>query len=89
MWYEAYLTADNILRAIAVIGGVISFIVYLKTELSSLRIDVGLIKDKQQMLMDTMKQLNTVLTQIAVQDARINMIEKDIDEIRHGKGMVT
>jgi len=39
-------------------------------------------------LMDSVQQLNAILTKIAVQETRLNMIEKDIDEIRHGKGLV-
>lgn len=83
-----YLSVDNILKAVAIFGGVISFVVYLRTELTQLKSDVSQIKEHQRVLMDNLKQLNTVLTQIAVQDARLNMVEKDIDELRHGKGFV-
>jgi hypothetical protein len=84
-----YLTVDNILKATAIVGGIISFAVYIRTELAQLRIDVTQIKSQQMLLMDSIKQLNNILTQIAVQDVRISMIEKDIDEIRHGKGMIS
>lgn len=83
-----YFSVDNILKAIAIVGSIVSFVVYIRTELSQLRADVTLIKDHQTTLMDSIKALNTILTQIAVQDVRLNMIEKDIDELRHGKGMV-
>jgi hypothetical protein len=82
------LTVDGILKGLAVIGGIISFVVYIRTELTQLRLDVSQIKEHQKILMDSIKQLNAILTQIAVQETRLNMIEKDIDEIRHGKGLV-
>jgi len=86
--YTSFLTVDNIIKGLAVIGGIVSFIVYLRTELSQLRVDVTQIKEHQKMLMDSVQQLNAILTKIAVQETRLNMIEKDIDEIRHGKGLV-
>ena len=89
MDYTSFLTVDNIIKGLAVIGGIVSFIVYLRTELSQLRVDVTQIKEHQKMLMDSVQQLNAILTKIAVQETRLNMIEKDIDEIRHGKGFVT
>lgn len=84
-----YLSVDNVLKATAIVGGIISFIVYVRTELVSLRADIAQIKDHQTMLMDNIKQLNNILTQIAVQDVRLSMMEKDIDELRHGRGLVT
>lgn len=84
-----WLSIDNLIKGLAIAGGCISFIVYIRTELTQLRADVTQIKDHQRLLMDAIKQLNTILTQIAVQEARLAMIEKDIDELRHGHGWVT
>lgn len=86
--FLAYLTLDNIIKATAIVGGVISFLVYVRTELRQLRADVTQIKEHQKMLMDAIHQLNHILTKIAVQEARLNMIEKDIDELRHGQGFI-
>lgn len=83
-----WITPDNIFKAVAIVGGIVSFVVYIRTELTQLRQDVTLIKEHQGLLMDAIKQLNMVLTQIAVQDVRLNMIEKDIDELRHRKGFI-
>jgi hypothetical protein len=84
-----YLSIDNILKVLTIVGGCIGFLLYIKTELTQLRSDVAQIREHQKMLMDAIKQLNNILTQIAVQDARLNMIEKDIDELRHGRGLIT
>lgn len=87
-WVLPYLNVSNILQGIAIVGGCVSFIVYIRSELVSLRIDMNQIKKHQEMLMESLKQLNTILTSLAVQDARLNMIEKDIDELRHHRGFV-
>jgi len=72
----------------SIFAGIIGFFFWMRSELVSLRVDIVQIKDHQKMLMESLKQLSTILTQIAVQDARLNMIEKDIDELRHGQGLV-
>jgi len=86
-WVLEHLTALYQI-GLAIIG-VFGFAVFVRAELLSLRSDIAQIKESQRMLMEGLKQLNTILTQIAVQDARINMIEKDIDELRHHKGFIT
>jgi len=79
---------NSITQAVSIAAGVIGFFYYLRIQLTHLQADVQQIKEQQKLLMDSLKQLNTILTQIAVQDARINMIEKDIDELRHRKGFI-
>lgn len=86
--FLSYLNVDTIVRGIAIVGSVIAFIVYVRAELISLRLDITQIKEHQKLLMDAIQQLNTILTKIAVQEARLNMIEKDIDELRHGQGFI-
>ncbi len=77
-----------IMQGASIFAGVVGFFFWMRTELVNLRSDMSQIKDQQKMLMESLKQLNTILTQIAVQDARLNMIEKDIDELRHRKGFI-
>jgi len=79
---------DFLLKIAIAAAGVFSFVLYLKSEITSLRSDVTQIKEHQKMLMDSITQLNHILTKIAVQEARLNMIEKDIDELRHNKGFI-
>lgn len=85
-WFLEHFTA--IAQVASILAGVLSFAFYIRTELFSLKTDISMIKDQQKTLMESLRQLSTILTQIAVQDARINMIEKDIDELRHRKGFI-
>lgn len=84
----SYITIDSVLRAVALVGSVIAFLLYIKTELTQLKAEMIQVREQQKLLMDSIKQLNFILTQIAVQEARLNMIEKDIDELRHGQGFI-
>lgn len=85
-WFVEHFNA--LIQIVSVTAGVIGFFLYIRVQLTSLLHDVAQIKEQQRMLMESLKQLNTILTQIAVQDTRINMIEKDIDELRHNKGFI-
>lgn len=75
-------------QVILAIAGAFGFAVYLRSELLTLRSDISQIKESQKLMTDSLKQLNTILTQIAVQGVRLDMIEKDIDELRHGHGYI-
>lgn len=79
---------NSIMQGASIAAGVIGFFLYMRVQLLQLVNDVHQIKEQQKLLMESLKQLNNILTQIAVQDARINMIEKDIDELRHNKGFI-
>lgn len=79
---------NAIAQGLSVLAGVIGFVVWIRSELIGLRSDISQIKDHQKVLMESLKQLNIILTQIAVQDTRLNMLEKDIDELRHRKGFI-
>lgn len=88
MDWSTYFSFDNIVKGAALVGSIVSFLVYIRSELLQLKADMSTIKEHQKMLMESLRQLNTILTQIAVQDARINMLEKDIDDLRHKRGFI-
>lgn len=85
-WVTEHINALATVASILTSG--VGFALWIKSELLSLRLDVSAIKEHQKLLLDGIKQLNTILTQIAVQDTRINMMEKSIDELRHGRGYI-
>jgi len=60
----------------------------MKSDILTIRIDVSYLQDNLKTLTETFSQLGKILTQIAVQDQRINMVEKRVDEIAHGKGLI-
>jgi len=66
----------------------LAFFFALRNDIISLRIDINHIKENQKSLSEAFTQLGNVLTKVAVQDARIQMLEKKIDELSHYQGFV-
>lgn len=60
----------------------------IKNQISSLRADINHIKENQRSLSEAFTQLGNILTKVAVQDMRLQMIEKKLDELSHGQGFV-
>lgn len=85
---EWTISIGNIAATIIAMGTMISFFFGLKANIDVIRTDLRHLEDQQRTLNEALKQLGTILTQIAVQDNRMNMIEKDIDELRHGAGFI-
>lgn len=72
------------------LGGVaaLSFFFALRSDIISLKTDINHIKENQKGLAEAFTQLGNILTKVAVQDARLQMMEKKIDELSHGQGYV-
>lgn len=60
----------------------------IKSQISSIRLDIDHIKENQRDLAESFKQLGSILTKVAVQDTRLNMIDKKLDELSHYQGFV-
>lgn len=82
------ISLGNILTILSVIGSVITLVYSMKNDISILKRDIDYLQDSHKALTEAFNQLGRVLTQVAVQDQRINMLEKRVDEIAHGKGFV-
>lgn len=72
------------------LAGVAALSLYfaLRNDIRSLRTDIDHIKENQRALAEAFKQLGSILTKVAVQDTRLNMMEKKVDELAHGQGFV-
>ena len=71
---------DAILKIVVITFGAFGFYYALRNDISSVKADVAYIKENQKSLAEAFTQLGKILTQVAVQDMRLNMIEKRIDE---------
>lgn len=79
---------DTISKIAFLTAGAFGFFYALKNEIAGLRSDVKHIQENQKSLAEAFTQLGNILTKVAVQDTRIQMIEKKIDELSHGLGFV-
>lgn len=65
-----------------------TFIWTMKGDINIVKNDIRYLQDSQKALTEAFSQLGKILTAVAVQDTRINMVEKKIDELAHGKGYI-
>lgn len=79
---------DLVLKIGALVLAAYGVVLSLRGQIKGLAIDIGYIKENQKALQEGFNQLNTILTRVAVQDTRLNMIEKKLDELAHGKGII-
>lgn len=74
------------IQTFVIVGSIIGFIYNIKNDLNSVKGEVGNLRDAQKTLNEAFTQLGRILTQVAVQDSRLNMFEKRLDELVHGQG---
>lgn len=84
--YEVSL--GNILTILSVVGAVMTFIFTMKGDINIVKSDIHYLQESQKSLTEAFSQLGKILTSVAVQDTRITMVEKKIDELAHGQGYV-
>lgn len=87
--FEPTITYGLIFQTIALGITFTIFLQNMKAQLGLIRNDITHLQNAQESLVEAFSQLGKILTQVAVQDTRISMIEKRIDELAHGRGLVT
>ncbi len=85
---EYTISFGNILTIAAIIGSVMTFIWSMKSDIIVIENDILYLQKSLGTLTEAFAQLGKILTQVAVQDQRMNMVEKRVDEIAHGKGFI-
>lgn len=86
---EFILQNWDIIFKVGAIGlGAYGFLLSLRNEIKHIATDMIHIKDNMKRLEDAFTQLGSILTQVAVQGVRLQMMEKRIDELSHGRGYV-
>lgn len=79
---------DTILKVGVITFGAFGFYYAIRNDISSLKVSIEHIKENQKSLQEAFSQLGSILTKVAVQDTRLSMIEKKLDELSHGQGYV-
>ena len=82
------VSLGNIITILTVIASVIGLVYNLKADIVLLQNDVVHLEKAQVTMTDAFSNMGKILTSVAVQDTRITMIEKKLDELSHGKGYV-
>lgn len=87
--FENSISLGNILTIFSVVGSVIALLYSMKGDITIVKHDIYYLQESHKSLTEAFTQLGRILTQVAVQDQRINMLEKRVDELAHGEGIVT
>jgi len=82
------VSLGNIITILTVIASVIGLVYNMKSDIVLLQNDVTHLEKAQQTMTEAFSNMGKVLTTVAVQDNRLTMIEKKLDELSHGKGYV-
>lgn len=77
---------SNIVQMIVMTATVASIFYAMRWEVRLLSHDVKAIEKRLESLAESFKQLGMILTQMAVQENRLNMIERSIENIKDGHG---
>ncbi len=88
MILEYSITVGSLLQSALLIAAATAAFYALKGDVNVLKHDVRNIQDNQKAMTEAFTQLEKILTQVAVQDTRIHMIEKKVDELSHGQGFI-
>lgn len=81
-------TAGAVLQILITIVGLVGGFYAIKTDISVIKNNILHLQETQRTMTEAFSQLGKILTQVAVQDTRIAMIEKRVDELAHGKGHI-
>jgi len=82
------VSLGNIITILTVVASVIGLVYNMKSDIVLLQNDVTHLERAQETMTEAFSNMGKVLTSVAVQDTRITMIEKKLDELSHGKGYV-
>lgn len=82
------LRVGDIAEILAIIGGVVAVFFGMRADIRVVKHDLKGLNDKVAMMATAWEKMGDVLTKVAVQDTRLNRIEDDVRELRHGDGYV-
>jgi hypothetical protein len=86
--FDYSISIGNLLTTFTVVSSIIALLYSMKGDISIVKHDIRYLQSSHKSLTEAFTQLGKVLTQVAVQDQRINMMEKRVDELAHGEGIV-
>lgn len=85
---EYTISIGNIATILTVISSVTWLVASMKGDINIVKNDITHLEESHKSLTEAFTQLGKILTQVAVQDTRLNMIERKVDELAHGKGII-
>lgn len=88
MMVDTSITVGNIVEILSIIGGGFLVAIRMGGDIRVMKTDMAHLKTTVGALTTAFDRLGTILTQVAVQDARLVALEKRLDELAHGHGFI-
>jgi hypothetical protein len=82
------ITFGEALTVVSILSGAIGIFFGMKADVRVVKHDLHALNEKFNTLNSAFSGLSDILTTVAVQDNRLNRLEEDMREFRHGEGMV-
>ena len=82
------ISVGNLLTIVIIGLGAMSAFYRLQGDLRVLRHEFRNMEAVQLNLQENLTSLTTIMTQIAVQQTRLDMLQTDIEDMKHGRGFV-
>jgi hypothetical protein len=78
----------HLIELLLVVGSVAGGWFAMRADIRVVQHDMENVIMRQDAIAETMKTLSDLMTTVAVQDQRINRVEDDIVDLKHGRGLV-
>ena len=88
MILEYTISIGSILQTVVLAATVLGFVYTMRGDINLVKRDIRYLQETQKALTEAFTQLGKILTSVAVQNSRMNMFEKRLDELSHGDGFV-
>lgn len=85
---EYTISVGNIVTILSIVASVVWLVGTMKGDINIVKNDISHLEESHKSLTEAFTHLGKILTQVAVQGSRLDMIEKRVDELAHGKGIV-
>lgn len=86
--FDATINLGHVLMAVGFLGGGYAFVLAMKSEIKMLAKDILLQNVKIDNQGVEITKLGQILINQAVSNERMNNLDKQIDDLRHGRGFV-
>lgn len=82
------ITVGEALMALTTFGSALGIFFSVKSDVKIVQHDLQALNEKFATMNTVFGGIGSTLTKVAIQDNRLDRLEKDMRELRHGEGMV-
>lgn len=81
LMFDWRISIGTVIEVMSIVGGGLFFLYNMKSRIEVMAMELALVKNE-------LSKLGDILTMIAVQKTRLQSLEEDLKELRHGFGFI-